>query len=80
MASIARPRIQPVRSNKAKRSTLLASKGREAALSELAAILEDQMTEVGLSEGAKNEKTAELVAFVSATASSRFASRAKARS
>jgi len=38
---------------------------REAALRKIAAILEEQMTSLGLSEEEKNAKTAELVAFVS---------------
>jgi hypothetical protein len=38
---------------------------REAGLRKIAAILEEQMTSMGLSEEEKNAKTAELVAFVS---------------
>jgi len=46
---------------------------REAALRKIAAILEEQMTSLGLSEEEKNAKTAELVAFVSDAVSERLA-------
>jgi hypothetical protein len=46
---------------------------REAALRKIAAILEEQMTSLGLSEEEKNAKTAELVAFVSDAVSKKLA-------
>jgi hypothetical protein len=46
---------------------------REAALRKIAAILEEQMTSLGLSEEEKNAKTAELVAFVSDAVSEKLA-------
>jgi hypothetical protein len=77
MASIARPGIQQIRSRRAHVTVQLDREKRETALNKLVTILEDQMTDVGLSEEAKNEKTAELVGFVNATVASRFVSRAK---
>ena len=50
---------------------------REAALRKIAAILEEQMTSLGLSEEEKNAKTAELVAFVSDAVSAKLAPHAK---
>ena len=50
---------------------------REAALRKIAGILEDQMVELGLTEGEKNEKTAELAAFVSDAVTSKLGPRAK---
>jgi hypothetical protein len=59
MASKARPAIRTIRSSK---STL---KGpRASAARKIVAILEDQMTEMGLTEEEKNQKTAEFAAFV----------------
>jgi hypothetical protein len=50
---------------------------REDALRKIAAIVEDQMTEMGLSEEEKNAKTAEFVAFVSDVVASKLAPDAK---
>ena len=50
---------------------------RESALQAIVAILEDQMTEMGLNEEEKNAKTAELVASVSDAVTSKLAPRAK---
>jgi hypothetical protein len=50
---------------------------REAALRKITAILEEQMTSLGLNEEEKNGKTAELVAFVSHAVSAKLAPRAK---
>jgi hypothetical protein len=50
---------------------------REAALRKIAAILEEQMTSLGLSEDEKNAKAVELVAFVSDAVSAKLAPPAK---
>jgi hypothetical protein len=50
---------------------------RESALQAIVTILEDQMTEMGLSEEEKNAKTAELIASVSDSVTSKLAPRAK---
>ena len=50
---------------------------REAALRKIVAILEEQMTSLGLSEEEKNAKAAQLVAFVSDAVSEKLAPRAK---
>ena len=60
MASATRPHIRTVGSRK-----LAVKPSRESALQSIVAILEDQMTDRGLSEEEKNAKTAELVASVS---------------
>ena len=72
MASTARPSIRTIRSAKPK-----AKPSREEALRRIARILEDQMTDLRLSEEEKNAKTAELVAFVSDATASKLAPRAK---
>lgn len=71
MASPARSQIR-VSSAKSKKKT-----SREDALRRIAKILEDQMTDMGLSEEEKNVKTAGLVAFVSDVAASKLAPRSK---
>lgn len=50
---------------------------RRSALKKLAGILEDQMTDMGLSEEEKNFKTANLVAFVGQVAASKLATHSK---
>ena len=50
---------------------------REAPLRKIVAILEEQMTSLGLSEEEKNAKAAQLVAFVSDAVSEKLAPRAK---
>jgi hypothetical protein len=50
---------------------------REAALSKIAGILEDQMVELSLTEEEKNEKTAELAAYVSDAVTSKLGPRAR---
>lgn len=72
MASTARPAIRTIRPNK--RAT---KPSRDRGLRKIARILEDQMTDLGLSEEEKNAKTAELVAFVSDAVSSKLAPHAK---
>jgi hypothetical protein len=52
-------------------------RSRESALRKIAAIVEDQMTEMGLTEAEKNAKTAELVAFVNDVVTSKLAPDAK---
>ena len=71
MAGTARSRIY-VRPSK---SSMRPS--RKNALKKIARILEDQMTDMGLSEEEKNAKTAELVAFVSDVAASKLELRSK---
>jgi hypothetical protein len=72
MASATRPHIRTVGSRK-----LAVKPSRESALRAIVAILEDQMTEMGLNEEEKNAKTAELVASVSDAVTSKLAPRAK---
>ena len=72
MASASRPRIQAIRPLKP-----IARSSRESALRKIASIVEDQMTEMGLSEEEKNAKTAEFVAFVSDVVASKLAPDAK---
>jgi hypothetical protein len=50
---------------------------RQKALRKLATILEDQMTENGLTEEEKNAKTADLAAFAAEVAASRLAPHSK---
>jgi hypothetical protein len=59
MASATRPRIQAIRSHK---PTVKPS--RESALRKIAVILEDQMTDMGLTEAEKNAKVALFVSMV----------------
>jgi len=77
MVSVPRPRTQSIRSRKVTVTKTLVMERREIAAQKIAALLEDQMTDMGLSEEEKNEKTAELVTFVSDAVSSRLAPRAK---
>ncbi len=72
MASATRPHIRTEVSSK-----LDVKQSREHALQTLAAILEDQMTDMGLNEEEKNAKTAELVAFVSDAVTLKLAPNAK---
>ncbi|MGA2167394.1 MAG: hypothetical protein ABSG62_04235 [Terracidiphilus sp.] len=59
MASTTRPAIRTIRSSKP-----AAKPSRERAARKIVAILEDQMTEMGLTEEEKSQKTAEFAAFV----------------
>jgi oligoribonuclease (3'-5' exoribonuclease) len=72
MASATRPHLRTVGSRES-----VAITSRESALRKIAAICEDQMTEMGLSEEEKNAKTAEFVAFVSQAVTSKFVPDAK---
>ena len=72
MASAARSQIRTIRSRKPAVRT-----SRESSLQKIVAILEDQMTDMGLSEEEKNAKTAELVASVSDAVTSKLAPHAK---
>jgi hypothetical protein len=69
MPTTTRPRIQTIRSPKLRVKISVAKEhqkmARENALQEIAGILEDQMTDLGLSEKEKNRKTAELIALTS---------------
>jgi len=65
MASATRPHIQAIRSLQPP-----VNLSREMAARKIVAILEDQMTEKGLTEEEKNQKTAEFAAFVSDVVSS----------
>jgi len=53
------------------------SLAKKNALKKIASILEDQMTEMGLSEEEKNAKTADLIAFVGDVAASKLAPHSK---
>jgi len=81
MASSAQSRIKATRTPKPLVKTLAAKQdrtsARESALRKIAGILEDQMTDMGLSEDEKNRKTAELGAFVCDAVSSSLAPHAK---
>ena len=59
------------------RKKLSVKSSREGALQSIVAILEDQMSEMGLNEVEKNAKTAELVSFVSDAVTSKLAPNAK---
>ena len=72
MASATRPRIRTVGTQK-----LSVKPSRESALQSIVAILEDQMTDMGLNEEEKDAKTAELVSFVSDAVTSKLAPNAK---
>jgi hypothetical protein len=72
MASATRPHLRAAGSRK-----LAVKPSRERALQKIVAILEDQMTDKGLSEEEKNAKTAELVASVSDAVTSKLAPSAK---
>ena len=72
MASPTRTHIRTVGSRK-----LTVKPSRESALQAIVAILEDQMTDMGLNEEEKNVKTAELVASVSDAVTSKLAPHAK---
>ncbi len=72
MAIAARTRIRTVESRK-----LSVGSSRESALQSIVAILEDQMTDMGLNEEEKNAKTAELVSFVNDAATSKLVPNAK---
>ena len=65
MASATRPRIQAIHSLQSP-----VNSSREMAARKIVTILEDQMTEMGLTEEEKNQKTAEFAAFVSDVVSS----------
>lgn len=71
MSSPARSRVrnQPIKSS--------IGSSRRSALKKIARILEDQMTDMGLSEEKKNAKTAELVSFVSDVAASKLVPHSK---
>lgn len=71
MGSPARSRLHQIRAKS------LVKARRDAALKNIAKILEDQMTDMGLSNEEKNAKTAELVEFVSDVASSKLAPSSK---
>lgn len=72
MASATRPHIRMIRSRKP-----AVKPSRECSLRKIVAILENQMTDMGLSEEEKNAKTAELVASVSDAVTSKLAPHAK---
>jgi len=72
MASASRPHIRMIRTRKQG-----VRPSRESALKKIVAILEDQMTDMGLNEEEKNAKTAELVASVSDAVASKLVPRAK---
>jgi hypothetical protein len=72
MASATRSHIRTAGSRR-----LAVNPSRELALQSIVAILEDQMTDMGLTEEEKNAKTAELVASVSDAVTSKFAPSAK---
>ena len=72
MASATRPRIRTAGSRR-----LAVKPSRELALQKIVAILEDQMTDMGLTEEEKNAKTAELVESVSEAVTSKLAPSAK---
>jgi hypothetical protein len=72
MASASRPHIQAVRSLKPR-----VKPSREAALRKIAAIVEDQMTEMGLTEAEKNAKVAHFASLVDADVTEKMRLRAK---
>ena len=72
MASATPPHIRAVGSRKT-----AVKPSREGALQAIVAILEDQMTDLGLNEEEKNVKTAELVASVSDAVTSKLAPNAR---
>ena len=72
MASATQPHIRMIRSRKP-----AVKPSRDSALHSIVAILEDQMTDMGLNEEEKDAKTAELVSFVSDAVTSKLAPNAK---
>jgi hypothetical protein len=72
MATAARSRVRAIHPHKT-----TATPSREQALRKIARILEDQMTDMGLTEEEKNAKTAELVSFVSDAVASKLAPNSK---
>ena len=72
MASATRPHTRTIGSRK-----LAVKPSRESSLQAIVAILEDQMTDLGLNEKEKDAKTAELVASVSDAVTSKLAPSAK---
>jgi hypothetical protein len=72
MASATQPHIRMIRSRKP-----AVKPSRDSALHSIVAILEDQMTDMGLNEEEKNAKTAELIAFVSDAVTLKLAPNAK---